>query len=318
MGKSKLLSAMRSEMRRRNYSYRTVNSYLGWVKRLVRYSSYRHPSEIGPSEITRFLNYLAIERRVSASTQNQALCGLVFLYREVLHKDLPILENLKRAKKPKRLPVVLTREEVKLVFRHLEGMPKMVAQLLYGSGLRLSEALRLRVQDLDLDYCQLTVRSGKGDRYTVLPRSIVPRVEKLLARRKILHEKDKKKGCGRIVLPKALAVKYPGEDRRFRWQYLFPSFKITRDNRTGIRYRYHVSDSYVQRAMKEAVDRSGLVKRASCHTFRHSFATHLLQDGYDIRTVQELLGHQHVKTTMVYTHVLNRGGKGVNSPADNL
>lgn len=219
---------MRNEMRRRNYSYRTVNSHLGWVKRLVRFSGYSHPIEIGPSEITRFLNYLAIERRVSASTQNQALCALAFLYRHVLKKDLPILENLKRAKKPKRLPVVLTREEVRLVFRHLEGMPKWIVQLLYGSGLRLSEALRLRVQDLDLDYCQLTVRSGKGDkdRYTVLPRTIVPRMEKLLARRKVLHEKDKMKGCGRIILPKALARKYPGEDRRFRWQYLFPSLPM--------------------------------------------------------------------------------------------
>lgn len=320
MGRSKLLDSMRNELRRQNYSRRTVTSYVGWTKRLVRHCGYKHPVDITPEEITDFLNYLAVQRRVAASTQNQALCALVFLYREVLDHELPLLANLKRAKKPKRLPVVLTREEVKEILRHLESMPKLVVYLLYGSGLRLSEALRLRVQDIDFSYRQITVRSGKGnrDRYTVLPAIAIPPLKRILVRRRLLHDRDTRRGCGRVILPKALARKYPGEDARFHWQYLFPSRRVARDSRTGIRHRYHISDSYIQRAVKEAVERSGIAKRASCHTFRHSFATHLLRDGYDIRTVQELLGHKHVKSTMVYTHVMNKGGRGVNSPADTL
>ncbi|MDZ7773196.1 MAG: integron integrase [Balneolaceae bacterium] len=320
MGRSKFLDSIRNELRRQNYSWRTVNAYVGWARRLVRYCGYKHPRNISPEEIASFLNYLAVQRQVAASTQNQALCALVFLYREVLDHELPLLENLKRAKKPRRLPVVLTREEVKLILCNLDGIPKLVAQLLYGSGLRISEALRLRVQDVDLSYRQITVRSGKGDRdrHTVLPAAVVPALKQALARRKVLHDRDTRRGCGRVVLPKALARKYPGEDTRFRWQYLFPSRRVAKDAQTGILHRYHLSDSFIQRAVKEAVDRSGIAKRASCHTFRHSFATHLLQDGYDIRTVQELLGHNNVKTTMVYTHVLNKGGRGVNSPVDNL
>lgn len=321
MGKSKLLTSMRKELRRQNYSYRTEQAYIGWIIRFIKFCGTIHPRNIKTEQITNYLNYLAVTRNVAASTQNQALCALVFLYQQVLDIDVPLLRDLKRAKKPKKLPVVLTRNEVKLLFDNMEkGIPKLIAQLLYGSGLRLSEALRLRVQDIDFEYHQLIVRNGKGkkDRVTVLPEQVIPKLMHHIHHNKKIHQKDLSRGYGKALLPKALSRKYFGECEKFRWQYMFLSHKITKDPRSGLQHRHHVSDSFVQKAVKRAVDKSGIIKRASCHTLRHSFATHLLSNGYDIRTVQELLGHKNLKTTMIYTHVLNKGGKGIKSPIDNL
>ena len=320
MAKPKLVQQVRNEIRRRNYSYRTEQSYVRWIIRLVKFCGTKHPLDIEPEEITEFLNHLSINRNVAASTQNQALCAIVFLYHKVLEKELPELENIEWSKRSKKLPVVLTKREVKMVLSKLEGISLLVAQLLYGSGLRISEALRIRVKDVDFEYQQLIVRDGKGkkDRITVLPSVISAKLKQQVERIKILHSKDKKRGYGKTLLPNALHKKYPKAAVRLGWQYLFPSKRISKDPRTGIKHRYHISDSFIQRAVRNAVDRSPITKQASCHTLRHSFATHLLMDGYDIRTVQELLGHKNVKTTMIYTHVLNKGGKGVKSPIDVL
>ena len=320
MGKSKLLSSMRSEMRRQNYSFRTEQTYTRWVVRLVKYCGMKHPLEISTEEITGYLNYLAEGRNVAASTQNQALCAIVFMYKKVLDKRMPKLKNLDRAKKPKKLPVVLTKNEVKRLLNVMDGIPKIIAQLLYGSGLRISEALRLRVKDIDFEYKQLMVRNGKGkkDRVTVLPMQLEAKLSTYINRNKKIHHKDLKNGYGKALLPKALAKKYPGEVKKFRWQYIFLSTQIAKDPRSGLVHRHHLSDSFVQKAVKEASEKAGILKKATCHTLRHSFATHLLMEGYDIRTVQELLGHKNLKTTMIYTHVLNKGGKGVKSPVDML
>lgn len=259
-----------------------------------------------------------MNRNVAASTQNQALCSILFLYKQVLQKPIPLLDNIQWAKKPKKLPVVLTRDEVKQLFQNLDGIPNLVCSLLYGSGLRISEAIRIRVKDVDIGYSQLTVRSGKGkkDRVTILPSTIINDLRIQVKKVHNLHKKDLRRGYGKVLLPKALARKYPNASAELGWQYLFPSRKRSEDPRSGFRHRYHISDTYIQRAVRKAVKQSSITKKASCHTLRHSFATHLLDDGYDIRTVQELLGHKRVKTTMVYTHVLNRGGKGVKSPLD--
>lgn len=320
MSKSQLIQQLRHEIRRRNYSYRTEQSYVRWIIRFVKFCGTKHPLNIDPGEITQFLNHLSVTRNVAASTQNQALCAIVFLYHKVLEKELPELKEIEWSKRPEKLPVVLTRREVKMVFDRLEDIPLLIVQLLYGSGLRISEALRIRVKDVDFEYQQLVVRDGKGkkDRITVLPSVVAGKLKQQVKRVKLLHKKDKKRGYGKTLLPNALDKKYPGAAIRPGWQYLFPSKRISKDPRSGLMHRHHISDSFIQRAVRKAVDRSPITKQASCHTLRHSFATHLLEDGYDIRTVQELLGHKNVKTTMIYTHVLKKGGKGVKSPVDLL
>ncbi len=270
--------------------------------------------------MTGFLSHLATKRRVSASTQNQALNAILFLYREVLHRDLDWLDGIVRAKRPIRLPVVLTREEVQAVLDHMRGVPLLMASLLYGAGLRLLECARLRVKDIDLARGDITVRDGKGqkDRVTLLPGRLRGRLAGHLARVRIQHERDIRRGRGAVALPGALCRKYQGASREWGWQWVFPATRFYRDSETGEPRRHHLHESVLQRAVKDAVRMSGIAKPATCHTLRHSFATHLLEKGYDIRTIQELLGHSDVSTTMIYTHVLNRGGRGVRSPLDDL
>lgn len=318
MSKSKLLEQVRIEIRRRNYSYKTELAYTNWIKRLVKFHKYKHPEILGKSEIVEFLNYLASDKNVAASTQNQALCAIVFLYEHILGQPIGTLDNLKRAKKPKRLPVVLSKNEVARVMQHLSGVKKLIVQLLYGSGFRISEVLRLRVHDVDFEFQQIIVRNSKGlrDRVTILPQRLQPLLETHIQKVKNLHAMDLKKGYGSVVLPKALRRKYPNAETEFGWQYIFPSKTRAKDPRSGKWQRYHISESTIQKAVKEAVTKAVIHKKVTCHTFRHSFATHLLQNGYDIRTVQELLGHKNLKTTMIYTHVINKGGNYIKSPVD--
>ena len=275
---------------------------------------------MGSDEIRAFLSHLAVKDRVTAATQNQALCALVFLYGRVLHKEIGRLEDLDRAKTPRRLPVVLSREEVRLVLGGMSGVPQLVCRLLYGAGLRLAECLALRVKDVDFARNEVTIRDGKGakDRVTMLPATCCADLARHLERVRLLHDQDLARGLGRAPLPYALAEKYPHADRDWGWQYVFPASSHYTDRHTGIQHRHYVHETVVQRAMAIAVRQAGLAKPATPHTLRHSFATHLLESGYDIRTIQELLGHNDVQTTMIYTHVLNRGGKGVRSPADTL
>jgi len=315
---SRLLNRIQQEIRRRNYSYRTEKSYIHWIKRFIKFSDFKHPLEIERNQVASFLNYLAIDCNVAASTQNQALCAIVFLYKEVLNHPLGELENLKYAKRYKHVPVVLSELEVRAILDQMNGVKKLIVSLIYGSGLRISECLRLRIQDIDFDFRQIEVRDGKGrnDRITMLPESLVLQLQQHIKKVKWVHNKDLKRGNGEVLLPKALSKKYPNASRELKWQYLFPSKKIGKDPQTGFRHRYHQSPQSVNREIKKAVRKTGIQKKISAHTFRHSFATHLLKNGYDIRTVQELLGHKSVKTTMIYTHVLNRGGKGVVSPLD--
>ncbi|OGO40290.1 MAG: integrase, partial [Chloroflexi bacterium RBG_16_57_9] len=277
----------------------------------------RHPNEIGAAEVEAFLTHLAVEGNVAASTQNQAFSALLFLYREVLHQDLGPIDAL-RAKKPKRLPTVLTKEEVRRVLGHLSGAHQLMAKLLYGSGLRLMECLRLRVKDIDLAQRAIIVRDGKGmeDRVTMLPDSLIAPLQEHLQRVKRLHEEDLAKGYGAVYLPYALDRKYPNAEREWAWQYVFPSDRLSVDPRSSVVRRHHLDESGLQKVIRQAAQRAGIPKPVGPHTFRHSFATHLLENGYDIRTVQELLGHKDVKTTMIYTHVLNRGGLAVRSPLD--
>lgn len=314
----RLLDQVRAVIRVRHYSLRTEEAYIHWIKRFIYFHGRRHPAEMGEPEITAFLNHLAVKEDVSASTQNQALSALLFLYREVLRKDLKWLEELKRPKRPARLPVVLTRREVEAVLSQLQGTKWLMASLLYGSGLRLMECLRLRVKDVDFEYRQLVVRDGKGakDRVTMLPESLLELLKKHLERVKVLHEGDLAEGFGEVNMPHALWRKYPNAARQWGWQFVFPSARRSVDPLNGVIRRHHVYENVLQRAIKEAVRNTGTPKPASCHTLRHCFATHLLQGGYDIRTVQELLGHKDVSTTMIYTHVLNKGGRGVVSPLD--
>lgn len=317
---AQLLEKARVVVRTKHYSIRTEHAYVHWIARFIAFHGHRDPAALGEQEVSAFLSHLAVEGRVAAATQNQALSAILFMYRHVLRRELAWLENVDRAKRPARLPVVLTADEVQAVLAAMEGTRWLMAALLYGCGLRLMECLRLRVKDLDFLRRQVVVRQGKGgkDRMTMLPdRLLAPLQEHLLKVRK-LHERDLVAGKGEVWLPFALERKYPRAHREWGWQYVFPSAKLSEDPRSGKQHRHHIDPNTLQRAVKDAVRQAAVDKPASCHTFRHSFATHLLEGGYDIRTVQELLGHQDVSTTMIYTYVLNRGGRAVRSPIDAL
>ena len=313
-----LLDRVRERIRLKHYSLRTEQAYCDWIKRFVVFHGKRHPSGLGAPDVEAFLTALAVQGRVAASTQNQAKSALLFLYKEVLGVELPWLDNVERAKAPARLPVVLTREEVARVLARLHGVHRLVGSLLYGTGLRIMEAMRLRVKDVDFSRGEILVRDGKGgkDRVTMLPvRLVAPLRDQLLHERE-LHRVDLDEGFGAVWLPFALDRKYPSAAREWGWQYVFPADARSTDPRDGVERRHHLADQAFQRAMKSAVRGAGIAKPATPHTLRHSFATHLLESGYDIRTVQELLGHADVSTTMIYTHVLARGGRGVVSPID--
>jgi integron integrase len=316
--KPRLLDQVRDRIRLKHYSYRTEQQYVGWIKRFILFHGKRHPADLGGTEVEAFLSHLATDRDVAAATQNQALAAILFLYRHVLDVELPWLDGVVRAKRPQRLPVVLSREEVRFVLSHLSGVSWLVASILYGSGLRLMEALRLRIKDVDLEHPQITVRDGKGgkDRVTVLPQSLLPELRRHLAALHDWYEEERRRNAPGVSLPTALDRKYPNAALSWGWQYLFPSSVLCKDPYGSGTLRHHLHPKTMQRAVTLAVRRAGIPKPASCHTFRHCFATHLLESGYDIRTVQELLGHSDVKTTMIYTHVLNRGGRGVRSPLD--
>lgn len=314
----KYINQLRKEIRLGRYSYQTERAYVGWVKRYLKFLHKRNIQGNYEDKIRAYLNFLTEKKNVAASTQNQALCSLVFFYEHILDVEVGTLQNLKYASKKTNLPVVLSEDEVRSILSNLSGVKKIIVSLLYGSGLRISECLRLRILDLDFDYQQIEIRNSKGnrDRVSILPDSIINPLKHHIKKVAILHQKDTERGYGLVLLPNALAVKYPNASSELKWQYLFPSRKIGQDPRTGFRHRYHQSAQSINRAIKKAASKAGIQKRVSAHTFRHSFATHLLKNGYDIRTVQELLGHKSVKTTMIYTHVLNRGGKGVKSPLD--
>jgi len=317
----KLLEQMRDVLRLRHYSLRTERTYCDWVERFIRFHGLRHPREMGEAEVVEFLTYLAREGNVAASTQNQALSALLFLYQQVLGQKVGWLQGVERPTKPIRVPVVLTAAEAQKILAHLHGTARLMAGLLYGSGLRLMECVRLRVKDIDFGYARITVRDGKGgkDRVTLLPVNLAGPLERHLQKTKADHENDLEAGLGAVYLPHALARKYPNAAREWCWQWVFASPRLSRDPRSEEKerkWRHHVDETALQMAVKKAVRACGIEKLATCHTFRHSFATHLLENGYDIRTVQELLGHKDVSTTMIYTHVLNRPGIGVRSPLD--
>lgn len=314
----KLLDQVREAIRLKHYSYRTEQSYVDWIKRYILFHAKRHPSEMGAPEILAYITFLANDRQVSASTQNQALSAILFLYRVVLQQEVAIPPNQIRAERPKHLPTVLTHQEAVAVLDRMSGVTQLMAKLLYGSGLRLMECLRLRVKDVDFGNRQIIVRDGKGekDRVTVLPDALVPALQTHLQTVKAIHDQDLREGFGMVSLPYALARKYPHAAKEWGWQYIFPASQRSRDPLSGQIKRHHLDESVLQRAVRQAAKLTDIAKPVSPHTFRHSFATHLLQSGYDIRTVQELLGHKDVKTTMIYTHVLNRGGLAVRSPLD--
>ncbi len=316
----KLLDQVRDRIRVKHYSIRTETQYVQWIKRFILFHGKRHPKELGATEVEACLTHLAVEGQVSASTQNQALSAILFLYKEVLAIDLPWLDNVVRAKQPKRLPVVLTRTEVREVLVRMKGMYGLMANMLYGTGMRLMECVRLRVKDVDFERCEILIRDGKGakDRVTMLPSSVVNGLQAHLVQRRALFDDDNRIGKANVFLPDALAIKYPNAATQWCWQYIFSSGSYSIDPRSGVERRHHIDEKLLQRAMKKAVQESGITKPATPHTLRHSFATHLLEAGYDIRTVQELLGHSDVSTTMIYTHVLNKGGRGVLSPLDQL
>lgn len=316
--KPKLLTQLRDKIRYKQYSIRTEQSYVDWVRRYILFHGKRHPAQMGAPEVEAFLTYLAVERHVAASTQNLARSAILFLYKEVLDVKLAWLENVTPARTPKRLPVVLTQHETRRLLAELSGTNGLIAGLLYGAGLRLMEALRLRVKDIEFERREIIVRAGKGnkDRVTVLPENLMVPLKAHLARVKATHDDDLAAGYGAVYLANALARKYRNAPKTWGWQYVFPSPRRSVDPRSGAVRRHHMQSASVQRMVKGAASRAGIDKPASPHTLRHSFATHLLQNGYDIRTVQELLGHKDVNTTMIYTHVLNRGGRGVLSPLD--
>jgi integron integrase len=318
--KPKLLDQVRTTIRLRGMSYQTEKAYADWIKRFIIFHDKRHPKEMGAPEIRDFLAHLVNDRNVAPSTQNQALHALLFLYREVLQIELPVIGDLQPAKKSPRAPVVFTREEVQAILSQMEGTKKMMASLLYGTGMRLIELLRLRVKDIDFQMNQITVRQGKGgkDRVTMLPQSLKEPLREHLVKVKQAHEVDLREGFGNVELPYALEKKYPQAATEWKWQYVFPAPKRSIDPQSKIERRHHLDPSVLQKAVKEGMRKAAITKHGNCHTFRHSFATHLLEAGQDIRTVQELLGHADVSTTMVYTHVLNAGGLGVRSPLDRL
>lgn len=319
-GKPKLLDIMAEELRARHYSARTEKAYLLWVERFIRFHHMRHPAEMGADEINAFVTHLAVSGGVSASTQTQALSAILFLYRYVLGYDVGEMRGLVRAKRSEHVPVVMTRPEVRAVLAELRDEYWLMASVMYGCGLRLSECLRLRVQDIDFSGNEILVRDGKGgkDRVTMLPESLRGPLRDQLRRARAVWEHDRAAGWGRAIMPGALDRKYPAAASEWKWQWVFPQERRWRNPKTGEQGRHHVHATSLQRAVKEAVRRAGVQKNVGCHTFRHSFATHLLENGYDIRTIQELLGHKDVRTTMVYTHVLNRGGRGVRSPLDGM
>jgi integron integrase len=313
-----LLDQVRDKIRLKHYSIRTEQAYADWIKRFIVHFGKKHPREMGAAEVEQFLTHLAVNGRVAASTQNQARCALLFLYKEVLSVELPWLDNVEHAKTPKRLPVVLNRDEVQAILSRLTGTHWLIASLLYGTGMRILECLRLRVQDVDMKRKEILIRDGKGfkDRVTMLPVSLAQPLQAHLLKVRELHQGDLTEGHGSVYMPYALERKYPNAAKEWSWQYVFPTGKLSSDPRSGGIRRHHVQEQTIQRAVKQAVRDAGLTKAATPHTFRHSFATHLLEGGYDIRTVQELLGHADVSTTMIYTHVLNKGGRGVKSPLD--
>lgn len=316
--KPKLLDIVRDRLRAKHYSYRTEQQYVEWIRRFILHNNKRHPADMSAPEVERYLTHLAVERRVSASTQNQALAAILFLYRQVLEVDLPWLENVVRARMPQHVPVVLSRREVQALIAALDGVFHLIAQLLYGSGLRVMEALRLRVKDIDFEYSQLTVRDGKGqkDRVTVLSDGAAIPLRAHLQAVRALHLHAIERGYGGVELPYALAQKYPHAHSEWGWQYVFPSARPSLDPRSGVLRRHHIHERSVQRAVREAARRIGVSKPVGPHTLRHCFATHLLERGYDIRTVQELMGHSDVRTTQIYTHVMKKGAGAVKSPLD--
>ncbi len=313
-----LVKKMVDSLRMGHYAYRTEQSYTTWVCRFAAYFDFADPRQMGSSEVFTFLEYLALNRKVASSTQNQALNALVFLYDKVLEQTLGDLGPFARAKRPHRLPVVLSREEVQRLLAEMDGTFGLMAQLMYGTGMRLMEAVRLRVQDIDFDYGQVIVRNGKGqkDRVVPLPEKISEELKKHLQQVQNVHAEDISHGLGQVYLPEALQRKYPQADQEWRWQYVFPSSRISVDPRSGKKRRHHLHENGLQKKIKSCAEKAGIVKRVNSHALRHSFATHVLEAGYDIRTVQELLGHADVSTTMIYTHVLNKPGMGVRSPLD--
>lgn len=316
----KLLEQLRNRVRFKHYSLATERQYVHWVKRFILFHNKRHPNEMGSAEVEAFLTHLAVDGHVSASTQNQALSALLFLYREVLEQDLPWMQDVVRAKRPARLPVVLTQTEVAEVLERMQGVHGLMARLLYGTGMRLMEVVRLRVKDVDFERLEIVVRDGKGgkDRVTMLPRKLATPLQEHLVWRRRLFEDDTAKGMAEVFLPDALERKYPNAGTSWGWQYIFPSGSYSVDPRSGAERRHHMDEKLLQRSMKKAVQAAGIAKPATPHTLRHSFATHLLQSGYDIRTIQELFFFYDLATTLIYTHVLNQGGKGVASPLDAL
>jgi len=316
----KLLDQVRAKIRTMHYSRRTEEAYINWIKKFIFFHNKRHPVEMGEKEISAFLSHLAVAGNVAASTQNQAMCAIVFLYKRILNKDMGEFKGLIWAKRPAKLPEVFTTEEVDSVLNNLKGVFWLMGNLMYGAGLRLIECLRLRVKDIDFTYKRITVREGKGakDRVTMLPEMSIPALQKQLENVKRQHDKDLSEGFGTVYMPYALSIKYPNANREWGWQYTFPASKLSVDPRSRIKQRHHFDESAVQKAVRQAIRAANIYKHAGCHSFRHSFATHLLEAGYDIRTVQELLGHEDVNTTMIYTHVLNKAGMNVRSPADLL
>jgi integron integrase len=314
----KLLDQVRHRLRTKRYALRTEETYLNWIKRYIIFHNKQHPKDLNTPHIEAFLTHLAVDLNVAASTQNQALAAILFLYQQVLHIELDYPVDAVRAKGPGRLPTVLSREEVQRLLPQIDAPFRLLAQLMYGSGLRLMESVRLRVKDIDFDQRQLIVRSGKGakDRSTVLPDNLRPALRRQLRYAQTIHQNDLERGFGQVYLPTALARKYPNANRDWCWQYVFPAYKLSTDPRTGLTRRHHLDHSSLQKAVKRAVKQAKINKPATCHTLRHCFATHLLEAGYDIRTIQELMGHRSIETTMIYTHVLNRGGMGVRSPLD--
>lgn len=315
--KPKLLDKVKFTLRANRYSKKTEEAYIRWIKDYIIFSGKRHPKVLTKKDLENYLNHLAVTKKVSASTQNQAINALFYLYKKVLNIEIGWLEDVKRARKSKRLPTVFSRREVSEILKYLDGEIKIIASLLYGGGLRLGEALRLRIKDVDIDYRTITVRESKGekDRQTILPMAIIPSLRNHLKKVKKIHENDLKKGKGETILPASLREKYPNAGKELGWQYVFPSDKLVLAEKYKFYYRHHLHESTVQKRIKQALKKAEITKQASSHTFRHSFATHLLENGYDIRSIQELLGHNSVKTTMIYTHVLNNG-TGVRSPLD--